>query len=92
MCFALRHPPLTPSQHTRWAKGGHAHDPANSVTYAGLTLSKPPAWEYAVGKVIGGTMWCVSSKGALCRERERNGMLFFHASAASLFRSGARPR
>jgi hypothetical protein len=29
------------------------------VTYAGLTLRKPPTWEYALSKLIGGTMWCV---------------------------------
>lgn len=44
-------------QQTR-AMGGAAHgDPSRTVTYAGLTLSKPPAWEYAASKLIGAAMW-----------------------------------
>ncbi|KAF8056241.1 hypothetical protein HT031_006429 [Scenedesmus sp. PABB004] len=41
------------------AMGGAAHhgNPNDYVTYAGLTLKKPATWEYAAGKVIGGTMW-----------------------------------
>jgi hypothetical protein len=38
--------------------GGAAHgNPNDYVTYAGLTLKKPPTWEYALSKLIGGTMW-----------------------------------
>jgi hypothetical protein len=79
-----------PPAHTRSRHalpGGHAHDPANSVTYAGLTLSKPPAWEYAVGKVIGGTMWCVS-----LLQRVREGNSFSYARGASLFGTRCRVR
>jgi hypothetical protein len=41
------------------AMGGHAahSNPNDYVTYAGLTLKKPPTWEYAASKLIGGTMW-----------------------------------
>lgn len=42
------------------AGGGAAHgNPNDYVTYAGLTIKKPPTWEYALSKLIGGTMWCV---------------------------------
>eukprot|EP00878_Enallax_costatus_P000646 GHUV01000752.1.p1 GENE.GHUV01000752.1~~GHUV01000752.1.p1 ORF type:complete len:115 (+),score=15.49 GHUV01000752.1:79-423(+) len=39
--------------------GGAAHhgDPSQYVTYAGLSLSKPSRWEYALSKVIGSVMW-----------------------------------
>lgn len=38
--------------------GGAPHgNPNDYVTYAGLTLKKPPTWEYALSKLIGGTMW-----------------------------------
>lgn len=40
------------------AMGGAAHgNPNDYVTYGGLTLRKPPTWEYALSKLIGGTMW-----------------------------------
>jgi len=46
--------------------GGHAAhgNPSDYVTYAGLTLKKPPTWEYALSKVIGGTMWYVDKPPA----------------------------
>ncbi|KAF6262626.1 hypothetical protein COO60DRAFT_1495072 [Scenedesmus sp. NREL 46B-D3] len=45
-------------QQTR-GMGGSAHhgNPEDYVTYAGLKLKKAPGWEYALSKVIGGTMW-----------------------------------
>lgn len=46
-----------------WSRiaGGHAAhgNPNDYVTYAGLTLKKPPTWEYALSKLVGGTMWWV---------------------------------
>lgn len=41
------------------AMGGHAAhgNPNDYVTYAGLTLKKPSAGEYALSKILGGTMW-----------------------------------
>jgi hypothetical protein len=53
-----------------YAAGGHAahSNPNDYVTYAGLTLKKPPTWEYAASKLIGGTMWwvCCCICCALC--------------------------